>query len=92
MLLNTKQFHNSNNSVQVNSQIFIIYNITSLVNQENDLGHCLHSKCQITAIFTCIDMSTDGDYVALNPSNVRYFTFNEQLKYQNKQFKNFSNK
>ena len=44
--------------------MFIIYNIITtgfwLVNQEIDLGLSLHSKCQITAIFTFIDISTDG--------------------------------
>ena len=53
MVLNTIRFYYW---VKVNNQIFIIYNIVAtcfrLVNQENDLGHCLHSKSQITAIFT----------------------------------------
>ena len=52
-----------------------------LVNQENDLGSCLHSKCQITATFTFIDISADGYYVALNASNVRYLNLNDHLKY-----------
>ena len=58
MVLNTIRFFYSNNWVKVNNQIFIVYNIIvtcfRLVNQENDLGHCLHSKCQITAIFTFV--------------------------------------
>ena len=49
-----------------------------LFNQENDLGHCLHSKCQITAIFTYVDISTDGYYV--DASNVRNLTFNKHLR------------
>ena len=36
---------------------------------------------QTTAIFIFIDISTDGFYVALNASNVRYLTFNVHLKY-----------
>ena len=52
-----------------------------VLNQENDLGHYLHSKCQITAKFTFVDISTDGYYAALNDSNVRYLTFNGHLKY-----------
>ena len=51
------------------------------MNQENDLGHCSQSKCQITAIFTFFDISKNGYYVALNASNVRYFTFKDHLKY-----------
>ena len=46
------------------------------------LGHCLHSKGQITAIFTFVDLSTDGYYVALNASNVGHLTINGHLKYQ----------
>ena len=45
------------------------------------LVHCLHSKFQITAIFTFVDISTDGYYVALNALNVGYLTFNGHLKY-----------
>ena len=86
MVLNTIQFHYSNNWVKVNNQIFIIYNIITtgfwLVNQENDLGQYLHKKCQITAIFTFIDIITDGYYVALSASNVRYLTFIGHLNYQ----------
>ena len=52
-----------------------------MVNQEKDLGNCLHSKCEITAIFTSIDISTDGYYVAPIASNVRYLTFHDHLKY-----------
>ena len=33
------------------------------------------------AIFNFIDIGTDGYYVALNASNVRYLTFNGHLKY-----------
>ena len=54
MVLNTIQFHNSNNWVKVNNQKYINYNIKTtcfwLINQEIDLGHCLHSKGQNTAI------------------------------------------
>ena len=82
---NTKQFHYTNKWVKVKNQIVVIYNIITtgfwLVNQENDLGHCLHIKFQITAIFTFVDISTDGYYVALNSSNVRFLTFNDHLKY-----------
>ena len=50
--------------VKVNNQIFIIYYIIAtsfwLVNQESDLGHCLHSKCPITAIFALVDGGTDS--------------------------------
>ena len=85
MVLNTIQYPYSNNWVKVNNQVFIIYNIIAtcfwLVNQESDLGHCLHRKCQITAIFYFVDISTDGYYVAVNSSNVRYLTFNNHLKY-----------
>ena len=84
MVLNTIRFHYSNNWVKVNNQIFIIYTIIAtgfrLVNQENDLDNCLHSKCQITAISTFVDINTDGYYVALNASNVRCLTFNDHLK------------
>ena len=70
--------------MKLNNQIFIIYNIIAtcfgLVNQEKDLGHCLHSKCQITAIFTFVNISTDGYYVALDASNVRCLTFNKHLR------------
>ena len=51
-----------------------------MVNQENDLGRCLHSKSQITAMFTYLDISADGYYVALDASNVRYLTFNKHLR------------
>ena len=40
----------------------------------------LHSKCQITAMFAFVDISTDYCYVALNASNERYLTFNGHLK------------
>ena len=33
------------------------------------------------AIFSFIDISTDGYYAALNASNVRHLTFNGHLKY-----------
>ena len=85
MILNTIQFHYSNNWVKVNNQKSIIYNFIAtffwLVNQESDLGHCLHIKCQTTAIFTFIGLGTDGNYVALNASNLRYLTFNGHVKY-----------
>ena len=59
-----------------------------MVDQESDLGHCLHNKCQITAKYTFIDISTDSFYVALNASNA---TFNEHLKcYKNKQPKKYT--
>ena len=44
------------------------------------LVHYLPSKCQITAIFTLVDISTDGFYVALNALNVRYLTLNDHLE------------
>ena len=86
MVLNTIQFHNSNDWVkEKNNQIFIIYNIIAtcfwLVNQESDLGHCLHSKCQIAAIVNFIDIGTDSHYVSLNASNVRYLAFNDHVNY-----------
>ena len=88
MGLNTILFYHSNNLVEVNYQIFIIYNIIAtcfwLVNQESDLGHCLNSKCQTTGIFTFIDISTCSYYVTLNASNVRYLAFIEHLNYQKK--------
>ena len=37
-----------------------------------------------------VDISTDGYYVAVNASNVRYLTFNEHLKYH--KLKKFNNK
>ena len=65
MVLITIQLNYSNNWVKVNNKIFIFYNIITtgfwLVNQDNDLGHYLHSKWQITAIFTFDDISKD-DY------------------------------
>ena len=81
MVLNTIRFHYSNNSLRIN-------------NLKSDLGHFFHSKCQITAIFTFVNISTDGYYVALNASNVRYSTFNKHLKYhkKNKQINKFNNK
>ena len=64
-----------------------------MVNQENGLGHCLHSKCQITAFFTSFDISADGYYVALDASNVRYLTFNDHLKYNKiNNLRKFNNK
>ena len=94
MVLNTIQFHYSNNLIKINNQKFINYNIivTCLVSQESDLGHCLHSKCQITAKFAFVDISTDGYYVALNASNVQYLSFDGHLKYHKKQLKKFNNK
>ena len=63
MVLNTIQFHNSNNWVKANNQKYINYKINTtcfwLANQEIDLGHCLHSKCQITAILF-VDISAEG--------------------------------
>ena len=63
MVLNSIRNQYSNNWVKVNNQIFIIYYIIAtcfrLVNQESDLGNCLHSKCQITAIFTLIDINPE---------------------------------
>ena len=85
MVLNTIRFHHSNNSVKVNNQIFYINNIIAiyfwLVTQESDLGHCFHSKCQITAKFAFIDINTDDYYKALNVSNGQYLNFNDHLKY-----------
>ena len=52
-----------------------------MVNQVRDSGHSLHSKCQNTAIYSSINISTDGYYVALNASNVQYLTFKDHLKY-----------
>ena len=34
----------------------------------------------IIAIFTFVDISTDGCYAAVNASNIRYFTFNDHLE------------
>ena len=85
MFLNTTRLHYSNNWVKVNNQIFVTDNIIAtcfwLVNQETDLGHCLYSKCQITAIFNFVDISEDGYYVALNAWNLQYLTINDHLKY-----------
>ena len=53
-----------------------------MVNQESHLGHCLHSKCQIAAIFVFVVISTDSYYEALNTSNLRYLSFNEHLNYR----------
>ena len=49
--------------------------------QEKGLGHCLHSKCHITALFAFVDITRDGYYVAINTSNVWYLTFNDHLMY-----------
>ena len=88
MVLITILFHYSNTSVKVNIQIFNIYDIIAtcfrLVTQKSALGHCLHSKCQITALNTFIDISMNGYYVALNTSNVQFLTLNCHLKYHKK--------
>ena len=88
MLLNTIWFHYPNNWVKVNNQKFINYNIIAtcfyFVNQESDLGHCLHNKYQITALFTFTDISTDCYYVALNGMNVRFLAFIDHLRYHKK--------
>ena len=44
------------------------------------------------AIFPFINISTEGYYVALNASMVRYLTFNGHLKYNKKQIKKFNKK
>ena len=47
----------------------------------SDIGHCLHSKFQITATISFVIISTDGNYLALKTLNVRYLAFNEHLKF-----------
>ena len=85
MVWNKIRFHYTDSCLKINNQIFIIYNLNStcfwLVNQENGIGQCLHSKCQITAIFSFVDIGTDDYYVEVNASNVRYLAVNGHLKY-----------
>ena len=58
---------------------YIIATCFWMVNQESDIGHWLHSNCQIAAIFAFVDICTDSYYVALNTSILRYFIFNDPL-------------
>ena len=64
MVLFTINFHYSNNLDKLINQIFVFYDIIAtcfwLVNQESDLRLCLHSKYQIIALFSFIEISTDG--------------------------------
>ena len=86
MVLSTTRFHYLNNWVKVNNQICVIDNIIAtcfwLVNQQSDLGHCLNSECQFTAILNFVDISKDGYYVALNAWNLQYLNINDDVMYE----------
>ena len=78
----TKCFHHSKNSVWVNNQEDIIYNINAtrfwLVIQVNDLDqYLINSKCKITAKLAFVDISKADGHVIINSSVLLHSIMNK---------------